>query len=417
MNVLYLYNATQTYTNTVYEHLAAFGKHSAFRSRFLHVDPFGTFTADLRGFDAVCIHYSIRLPFDQIPTSLEAALSAFDGLKFLFIQDEYDHTWRAWHWIRRLDIRLVFTVVPTTGIARIYPPHEFPDTRFVNVLTGYVPEADAPPSTTLAPSQRSLMIGYRGRPLPVRYGQLGLDKVRIGEQVKAHCDALGMASDIAWGEESRIYGPRWNTFLTSCRATLGTESGSNVFDWDGTLVQKIEQFRLAHPEADDSHVYEHLVMAQELPGVMNQVSPRIFEAIAARTALVLFEGEYSGVVRPHEHFIPLKRDGSNLEEVTAKLQDGQHLDELTARAYADVIASGAYSYRSFVVCVENALMECLSAAPRESAAARAHAPVSEGITPQPIRAQPPAAPAIAPPQPQLRWPWLLPILQRIFRMG
>lgn len=321
----------------------------------MHCDPACIFSADLRKFDAVCVHYSIRLPYDQLSQSTVEALSAFEGLKFLFIQDEYDHTYRAWHWITRVGFQLVFTVVPELGIERVYPPEKFRNTRFVTNLTGYVPMDGFNDESFEPPSQRKLMIGYRGRPLPVRYGRLGFEKVGIGKLVNTYCSGKGIACDIAWSEESRIYGPAWGRFMRSCRAMLGSESGSNVFDCEGSLDAKIDCFRQANPKASDYDIYEKVVRPLEIDGLMNQVSPRVFEAIAARTVLVLFEGDYSGVVRPDEHFIPLKKDGANLHEVFAKLNDENYIDTMAEQAYRDVIASGRYSYRSFVKMVDREL--------------------------------------------------------------
>lgn len=359
MNVLYLYNETQTYTNTVYEHIAAFRRYSVHTTYFCHQDQYREFNVDLERFDAVVIHYSVRLPYDQIAESTAHALGLYTGLKVLFIQDEYDHTCRAWYWIKRLGIQLVFTVVPDSGISRVYPPEEFPGVRFINNLTGYVPEEEEGTGEALPPSKRSLVIGYRGRPLPMRYGQLGQEKVAIGQLVQKYCEAKGIRSDIAWTEEKRIYGPKWYEFVRECRAMLGSESGSNVFDWDGTLAQKIKDYRCANPAADDIAVYEAVVRPHELPGLMNQVSPRIFEAIFARTILVLFEGTYSNVVVPGRHFIPLRKDGSNLDEVFALLENERFVDEMAERAYEEVIASGKYSYSTFVATVDRHLEEAV----------------------------------------------------------
>lgn len=352
MNVLYLYNSTQTFTNTVFEHIACFAKYSANRSFYCHQDQTTEFDLDLSRFDAIGIHFSIRLPFDQVSASTVKALSEYKGLKFLFIQDEYDGTHRAWHWIKALGLQLVFTVVPEKGVERIYPAHEFPGTRFVSNLTGYVPDDLGLNGESEKPSQRSLIVGYRGRPLPIRYGQLGKEKIGIGELVKTYCDNQKIENDIAWSEESRIYGPRWYEFMASCRSMLGSESGSNVFDWDGSLVARIAEFRRLNPTASDEEVYEKFVRGEEIDGIMNQVSPRVFEAIAARTVLVLFEGDYSGVVRAGEHFVPVKKDGSNLDEVLRSLQDGAYVDAIAERAFKDVIASGRYSYQSFVRSVD-----------------------------------------------------------------
>ncbi len=394
MNILYLYNSSQTYTNTVFDHLATLSAYSRNRAFFMHVDSQCKASVDMARFDAVCVHYSVRLPFDELSPVISQALQDFHGLKFLFIQDEYDNTYRAWHWIKSIGFQLVFTVVPEEGISKIYPPKEFPNTRFVSNLTGYAPPVLSQDETILPPSQRNLVVGYRGRPLPARYGALGFEKVAIGKMVREYCERLGISNDIAWSEESRIYGPAWNDFVGSCRAMLGSESGSNVFDWDGCLQAKLEVFKERHPNASDVEVYEQVVKPLELNGLMNQVSPRIFEAIAARTILVLFEGNYSGVIQPDEHFISLKKDGSNLDEVFRKLQDKDYVDGMAQRAYQHVIGSGKFSYPAFAAMVDREVEQShrnLSANEGQRPMAKLPQVASEAvpvpITASPIRAQ------------------------------
>jgi len=390
MNILILYDSTQTYTNTVYEHLLSLAVHSRHRIFFAHANQVSELNVDLECFDAVGIHYTIRLPFDQISPSVARALQAYSGLKFLFIQDEYDHPKRAWSWINRLDMQLVFTVVPNPGIGTVYPPSEFPRTRFVSNLTGYVPEKLPSVEDLLRPSQRSLIVGYRGRPLPVRYGQLGLEKVAIGAMVKEFCDQTGIACDIAWDNRSRIYGQKWYEFVSSCRSMLGSESGSNIFDWDGNLEQTIEAFKSNRLGVDDTTIYRQLLAPLEIHGLMNQLSPKVFEAIASRTILVLFEGSYSDIIQPWQHYIPLKKDGSNLPEVMSRLADGNFVDEMADCAWRDVIASGNYSYKTFVSMVDNEIEYSYNVL------TACYEPFLKGawqsmtaITARPIRAKPP----------------------------
>lgn len=394
LNVLYFYNATQTYTNTVYEHIACFGKYSQHRSFYCHLDPTTEFNLDLARFDALAFHYSIRLPYDQVSPSAAVAVSKFRGLKFLFIQDEYDNVYRAWHWIRHLGFQLVFTVVPTQSIEKIYPAKDFPNTRFVSNLTGCVPDDLKGSSDLPAPSQRELIIGYRGRPLPIRYGRLGIEKILIGSLLKAYCDQKGIRSDIAWSEKSRIYGPDWYRFMLSCRSMLGSESGSNVFDWDGTLVSRIAEFKKNNPKALDVEIYEKFVHGEERDGLMNQVSPRVFEAIAAKTVLVLFEGDYSGVVKADVHFVAVKKDGSNLVDVIRRLSDGAYVDAMAERAYQDVILSGNYSYHAFVQMIDGELEKSMSKLNRtgQGELSEAYLPAQDSqgnsITTAPLRAVP-----------------------------
>ena len=353
-NTLVLYHETQTFTPNVYEHLSSLARFSQSRVFFAHQSP-KVPVSDLALFDIVIVHYSIRLPFDQVAEETAQALEAFRGLKALFIQDEYDHTHRAWHWIKRLGIHVVFTSVPDASITRVYPPERFPGVRFVSNLTGYVPEALGAVTLPPPPSQRPLKVGYRGRALPIRYGALGQDKIEVGRMVKAYCESAGIDHDISWHDRDRLYGDDWYAFIASCRAMLGSESGSNVFDWDGTLERRIASYRQQHRGATDDDVYTAVIAPAEAPGLMNQVSPRVFEAIACRTPLVLIEGEYSGVVQPDRHFIPLRRDGSNMSEVIERLRDGAALDAMAERARVDVLESERYSLSAFVRMVDDEL--------------------------------------------------------------
>lgn len=357
MNILYIYNGSQVYTSAVFEHISSFGRYSKHHSYFYHHDGLRDFTADLSPFDALVIHYTVRLPYDQFSPSAVEAIRNFKGLKALFIQDEYDHTKRTWYWIRHLGIKLVFTVVPEPHIASIYPPEEFPGVRFISNLTGYVPEETISYESNVPPSQRKIMFGYRARSLPVKYGQLGFEKIAIGRVVKRYCRRKNIRHDISWQENDRIYGEAWYEFMASCKAMLGSESGSNVFDWNGSLSAQIAGYPRRPLWGREAAIYKDIVAKYEQPGLMNQVSPRIFESIACRSVLVLYEGFYSGVVRENVHFISLKKDGSNLPEVVAKLNDSDFVDKMADRAYRDVIQSGDWSYNKFVRWVDDVVSE------------------------------------------------------------
>jgi hypothetical protein len=78
------------------------------------------------------------------------------------------------------------------------------------------------------------------------------------------------------------------------------------------------------------------------------VSPRHFEAAAFRVLQILFEGEYSGVLQPMVHYVPLRKDFSNFDEVIAVFRDPEARRAITDRAYADLIESGRYSYAAFI---------------------------------------------------------------------
>jgi hypothetical protein len=104
----------------------------------------------------------------------------------------------------------------------------------------------------------------------------------------------------------------------------------------------------AHPHATFEEVDEAVLRPYEGNVVMNIVSPRVFEAAALGTALVMFPGEYSGVVSPGEHYIVLEKDFSNMDDVVDKLRDDKRVSAMTARARRDLIEAGRWSYQAFV---------------------------------------------------------------------
>lgn len=353
-NLLVVYAPYQTFTPTVREYLEAFGDYSDFDVSYADGALDTRSDYDFDRFDAILVTYSIRLCYETyISPHFAEKLAQYRGPKALTIQDEYENTELARKWIERLGFDLVFTCVPDADIEKIYPRSRFPKIRFVNVLTGYVPEKLVHRHRRPI-ADRKNWVAYRGRSLHPVYGLLGFQKFKIGEVMKDACELKKAPCDIAWGEGDRIYGDRWYEFLESARSTLGTESGSNIFDYDNSLRKKVDERLLEEPKLSFERIYKEMLQVHEASDArMNQVSPKIFEAICLGTALVLVEGEYSGVVKPWLHYIPVRADFSNMNEVMDALADVPRLQEMADRAYLDVVGSGQYSYKSFVHLIDH----------------------------------------------------------------
>ena len=354
--ILIVYAASQTYTATVFEHLDAFRKYSEHEYSYINKDDFNKNTLDLSLYDGVMVHYSVRIAFGQLDRYAIDKLQKYAGLKILFIQDEYNNTLLSKKTIGAIGFNLVYSVVPKCSIEKIYPSNEFPYTKFISCLTGYVPDIlgreEAVYNKT---SARDLTVAYRGRSLPLWYGKLGKEKLEIGIKVKEFCRLKGIFCDIEWEESARIYGEDWYKFISSAKSMLGSESGSNVFDWHGSLQHEIENYRKKNLTASESDIYSRFIEKLEIDGLMNQLSPRIFEMAAARTVMVLLEGKYSEVLTPNVHYLPLKKDFSNLDGIFKILSDNQAVDDMTERTFRDIIKSGRYSYRNFIKSVDSEL--------------------------------------------------------------
>ena len=348
-----IYAASQTYTATVFEHLDAFRKYSSSEARYIDFFDFDSREVDLSLFDVLIVHYSVRLPFGQLGERSIGKLRTYTGLKILFIQDEYDFTALSIKTMQDVGFDVVYTVVPTCSIGKIYCINDFPNTKFINCFTGYVPEnLTQQICPQIKTSTRKLTVAYRGRALPIWYGRLGMEKVEIGRRVKEYCVKHQISCDIDWEESARIYGNDWYGFISSAKAMLGSESGSNVFDWNGSLRKEVREYCRQNPQAAQQDVYMGVIQKHEVDGLMNQISPRIFEMAAAKTVMILFEGEYSKVLIPNVHYLSLKKDFSNLGDLIATLSDESTVNDMVDRTYKEIILSGRYSYQRFIESID-----------------------------------------------------------------
>ena len=313
---------------------------------------------DFRRFAGVVIHNTMSYSADNlrsIDRVLGFGLSKFEGVKILFKQDENYQFKEIARYIGNVGFDVVFTCMPVDGVDRIYPPEIVGTPRFVRMLTGYVTPTLR--SMAVNSAARPIDIGYRGSIQPLSFGRLGYEKRKIGDDVEHLLAGQELTLDISSRWEDRIGGMRWFEFLASCKATLGVESGASIFDLHGDLDLRCSQADKALGEfrIDPAYSEAYLDYLKNIDGNVfyNQVSPRHFEAIATRTLQLLYPGNYSGILRPGEHYFPLERDYSNLQEGVEFLLDESKRRGVVNRAYEEVLLNEKYWIETFVQNVDN----------------------------------------------------------------
>ena len=158
---------------------------------------------------------------------------------------------------------------------------------------------------------------------------------------------------------------------------IGAEGGATILDGDGSFKRRTEAYLAKHPDATYDEVEAACFPGEDGRLQLYAISPRHLEACATRTCQVLVEGEYSGVLAPGEHYIPIRKDLSNLDDVLEQIQSDEQRRRLTENAYRDVVASGRYGYERFVAEVEQAASEGL-----ERKGAQSGAPAVNGAGPK-----------------------------------
>jgi len=347
--MLVAYSGASTHTATTLEYLLSLQEKTDFDVDYVHVTHDAVIDFDINAYDIVFSSYCVRLCFEgYISSSFEDALKRFLGLKIAAIQDEYDRTAFTWIKLRELGFHLLLTCVQPEYWNLVYPKSEVPGLKLIHVLTGYLPNNIEEISRLGKPlRERTVKVAYRGGHLSPRYGKLASDKYEIGARVALRCKALDIAHDISMDASDRVYGDDWYRFVGESRTMLGAESGSNVFDFDGSVERKLNDMSKSLARTPTFEEFE--AETKEIESFFNvgQISPRVFECAVLRTPMILFRGQYSGALEPDVDYICLEKDFSNLEAVLKSVDDFEFLEKISTNAYDKLVESGRYGYSEF----------------------------------------------------------------------
>lgn len=311
---------------------------------------------DLETFDGLVIHYNVVMSSRWYLSPLARwRISRYTGVKGAFVQDEYRFVNQTISVMRTLGIDVLFTCVPSDQVELVYPADVLPEMkRRITVLTGYVP--DTLLAAPIIPyDRRPIDVGYRGRRLPPWLGELGQEKTVIADRFAADAPKYALAVDISCSEHDRIYGDAWIDFISTSKAVLGVESGASVFDFDGSIERSVRGYLAAYPGTTFEELRRRFFAEVDGRIRLNQISPRSFEAAALGTLMVLYPGDYSGILKPWEHYVPLAKNHSNMDQVVEAIRDPITWDRITRCAREEVALNPAYSYRAMVEIIDDGL--------------------------------------------------------------
>ena len=360
---------------SIEDHLYSFHRYSAQRCFYLNMAARRIPGYILRRrFDVIVFHttflcgrWSVKL-FDALRRRA-ARLKDLDARKVALPQDEFCDSVALCDFINEFGIDRVFSVASPSEWPKIYETVDRSKIGFTQVLTGYLSRKTVTEIDALAEraGERTIDIGYRAWQAELWLGRHGLLKTLIAERAQLAAETAGLVTDISNRQEDTFLGRDWYRFLLSCKYTIGVEGGASILDRDGSIREATNAYTADHPDASFEQV--EAACFAGLDGGLNlrAVSPRHLEACVTRTCQVLVEGEYNGVLEGGRHYIEVKRDFSNLDEVMAIVRDDRVRDGIVTAARADVVDSGRYSYASFV---EQVLTETLDGAAEVDGPAR-----------------------------------------------
>lgn len=278
------------------------------------------------------------------------ALLNISGVRIGFAQDEYFQTHLLQRLINEHRIKYFFTLAGPSEQPKIFDKVDRTSVTFHTVLTGYLDSARLAKVDKLlrAAPPRSIDIGYRAWNAPYYLGHHGVLKAKIADVFQEEAERRNLKVDISLAAKSVLLGDDWWKFLLRCKSVIGVEGGSSVLDPNGDVALTVHKFMLSHPDATFEETREACFPG--LDGLLDYraISPRHLESCAARNCQILIEGDYNGILKPSLHYIPVRSDFSNLDEVFEAARDEKLRSHMIDRAYADVIESGKYTIDKFV---------------------------------------------------------------------
>lgn len=365
MKVLVLYQLhNKTDRNTVYEHLNSFRRYS--NHLFHYVNVFESIPKSVFKFsyDIIIFHYTFLagerfLEDESLWQRKIKGSNNLKGFKIAFPQDEYDFTVRLCHFIDYANIDKVYTCyTDDSDIDKAYRNNISRDVVFSHTLTGFLDKNtyNRIKHKIIPLNDRPIDIGYRARKLPAYFGHHGQLKYKLVNVFSKVLRDYDFVFDISSTNKNYVnenpdevkLGSDWLEFLMSCKAFIGCEGGSSLLDFNGDIKKRVLEYERRYPNRPFESIRDSCFPDQDNNIKCYAISPRHFECAMTGTLQLLVEGEYNGVLIPNLHYIPIKRDFSNIHEVLSKLNNKKLVERIVKTAHDDICMSDKYTYESFV---------------------------------------------------------------------
>lgn len=187
---------------------------------------------------------------------------------------------------------------------------------------------------------RSIDVGFVGDIHPFFVGDL--ERTRTVRFFEQRGEALGLTCDI---RTRRMPREDWASFLNRCKGIIGAESGTYYLERSDQTRDAVQGYLRDHPDASFDDVHQRYFQNYACPVSGKAISSRHFEPIGALTAQILLEGRYNDILLPDEHYIALRKDYSNIQDVVARFKDDRYRTEMAHRTREYVLANHTYRHR------------------------------------------------------------------------
>ena len=320
----------------------AFTTHPSFEAAVVDVQAAGPLavlrrTRALRSrFDVIVLLHSVFSNNRYLGARLAQQLRDLRQPKAYFIGNEYKLMPEKLAFAEEVGVSLLVSQLPSPRVHRLYAERLLCE-------VAYLPSAGLD-SDLFRPAvprgEREIDLGYRGYRSPLYLGHD--ERALIVERVGAAAGRRGLRTDLSLDRSDRFDEAGWSRFLNRCRGQLGTEAGGDYFELTDETRKTVNAYVDEHPDAGIEVIRARFFAGYEDPIPGRALSGRIVEAAGTKTVQVLLEGGYGGYFRPDVHYIPVRKDFSNLDDVLDALEDDALCVRISDAAYE--VAVGELTY-------------------------------------------------------------------------
>ncbi|HNX82279.1 MAG TPA: glycosyltransferase [Candidatus Omnitrophota bacterium] len=288
-------------------------------------------------FDAIILLHSVLSNECYLRGELFDAVRKSNALKVYFIGNEYKMMPLKMQFCENLKIKVLISQSNAREV------HDLYRARLNGCMIAYLPNTGLDtalffPKT--AYEKRPIDIGYRSYEAPWYLGNN--EKSDIATRFQEYLQHERFIIDISLEKAKRLNEKNWAQFLDSCKGQLGTESGGDYFELTDATRIRVNNYLNTHPHATFQEIFEIFFKNYGNSVTMRILSSRNIEAAGTKTVQILFEGHYNGHFQADVHYIPLRKDFSNREEVIRKLKDVSLCQEIALNAYTLVLEEFTY---------------------------------------------------------------------------
>ena len=311
-------------------------------------------TEELRSlrFDALIVNYDFLNQLRSRNTRKRAddfcVLSKNADVRIALPQDDYSASSLLDEWLDIMDIHFIYTLFP--DYATVLYPRMAERADFRSASTFYLDEALIEKGRLYARPFHEREIDYGNRVMATNphTGRWGRTKSMIPLQVADRAREDGFIVDVSTSNKDRFHGDNWLKFLGNTRFIDIIKGGSSINDMYGDIRGCVNKFLQNNPDANFEDVE-----AACFPGVdgkyyFKAFGPRFLQAAILGTVRLMPPDTYPGELEPYVHYLPLKEDLSNVDEILDIMKDTERCSEISKNAYNRTIETDYFWYNKLV---------------------------------------------------------------------